>query len=385
MVSEITASELRDRLDAGDEFVLLDTRDTESFEGWRIPGSVQYFYKPFHEFDLDALVSATEMEKDDEIITICAKGKASYAIAEELESAGYNDVTVVLEGMRAWSAVYDHVPIELADDLTIVQIQRRAKGCLGYVIASNGEAAVIDATRHTDEFTTAADALGTPITAVFDTHIHADHISGGRSLATALDVPYYMGHEAAGRDVTHAFEPLAPNDVVEVGGVDIKALATPGHTSDMVSYLIDTEAVITGDTLFVESVGRTELQFGDGEAQTGATQLYDSLHRTLLAEPDSVTVLPGHFTIRNDGTSPATPGEPIVTTIGETRVGLDILSADRDDFVERITARLPEKPPNYETVIGINQGSTTVENETDAIELELGPNRCAAETDAGAD
>jgi len=381
MYQTITAEQFRDKLDSGEQFAVVDTRGDESFESWRIADSIQYFYKPFHEFDLADFEAETGLGPADSIVTMCAKGKASDDLAAELGDAGYENVAVVDDGMRAWSAVYDHVQIEY-EAFTAVQLQRRAKGCLGYVIASDGEAAVIDATQHTSEFQEAAAAVGAEIVAVFDTHVHADHLSGGRELAAEVGVPYYLGEDAVDRGVTYEYEPLAANEVVSVGGVDIKALETPGHTSEMVSYLVGHEAVLTGDTIFVDSLGRTELQFGDGEAATGAGLLYESLHRTLMAEPDSVNVLPGHFSVANDGTTSITPGEPVDTTIGLLRTGLDLLDVDREAFVAAMTARLPEKPPNYERVIGINSGTQTVESNQEAVELELGPNRCAAEVDA---
>jgi len=170
----------------------------------------------------------------------------------------------------------------------------------------------------------------------------------------------------------------------------VKALATPGHTDDMASYLVGRSAVLTGDTLFTDSVGRTELQFAAGEAggsdaesagaATGADRLYDSLHGTLLAEPDDVVVCPGHFAVANDGTTgDVVPGEPVTTTVGAARQEIDVLAADREVFVDRITATLPEKPPNYEAVIAANRGVESPPDEVSAIELELGPNRCAAE------
>jgi thiosulfate/3-mercaptopyruvate sulfurtransferase len=101
-----------------------------------------------------------------------------------------------------------------------------------------------------------------------------------------------------------------------------------------------------------------------------------------MAEPESVTVLPGHFTVNNDGTTPITPGEPVDATVGMLRTGLDLLAEDRESFVGVLTERLPEKPPNYERIIGINRGQESVGDPVEAIELELGPNRCAAEVDA---
>jgi len=381
MHQSITAEQFRDRLDSRDSVTVVDTRPSESFESWRIAGSVQFFYKPDHEFDVDEFRAETGLDPDDPIVTMCAIGKSSGSLAEELDAAGYEDVAVVEGGMHAWSAVYDHVRIAY-DDFTIVQLQRRAKGCLGYVIVSDGEAAVVDATRHSEEFREAAAALDAEIVAVLDTHIHADHISGGRRLAADVGATYYLGETATDRGVDYDFEPLGANEVISVGGVDIKALSTPGHTSEMVNYLVGSEAVLTGDTVFVDAVGRTELQFGDGDATTGAELLYESLHRTLMAEPDSINVLPGHFPVDNDGTTPITPGEPVDTTVGMLRTGLDLLAGDRESFVDAITARLPEKPPNYERVIGINSGRQSVDDDQEAVELELGPNRCAAEVDA---
>ena len=381
MRQSISAETFRDRLDAGESLTVVDTRSDEGFAEWRVPGAIQYRYNALQAFDRAEFEAETGLTPEDRIVTMCAKGQTSDALADDLAAAGYKDVTVVEGGMEAWSAVYDHVTIDY-EAFTVVQLQRRAKGCLGYVVASDGVAAVIDATRHTAEFVAAADALESEIVAVFDTHVHADHISGGRQLAADLDVPYYLGAGAADRGVETDYDPLSANETVQVGDLAIKALSTPGHTSEMVSYLLGGEAVITGDTVFVDSVGRTELQFGDGEATTGAGLLYDSLHRTLLAEPDAVNVLPGHFSVASDGTTPITHGEPVDTTIGTLRTTLDVLQSDREAFIERVTATLPEKPPNYEDIIGINSGRDAVDSEQAAIELELGPNRCAAEVDA---
>ena len=383
MVETINASQLRDRIDAGDSFVLLDTRPEESFDAWHIQGAIQYTYKPDFEFDADEFIEETGLSRDDEVVTICAKGISSHDLATHLEDSGFGNVTVVDDGMEGWSEVYDEVEIPTAGELEVVQFQRRAKGCLSYLIGDPVAeiAAVVDPTRHVDRFASAASERGYSIEHVFDTHVHADHVSGGRELAEYVGATYYLGAGAEDRGVAYDYESLGRNEVIAVGDYDLKAVPSPGHTSEIVSYLLDDEAVLTGDTLFVDSVGRTELQFGDGEADIGAQQLYDSLHRTLLAEPDSVKVLPGHFAIDADGTTGVTPGDPVTTTIGSVRTGLDLLTADRETFVRRLTDALPEKPSNYEEIININVGRAEPENEAAATELELGPNNCAASGD----
>ncbi|WP_281194778.1 rhodanese-like domain-containing protein [Halorubrum sp. F4] len=424
MVETITADEFRDMLDAARrgerDFVVVDTRPEESYAGWRIADSINYVYKPFHTFDRDEFERATGIGPTETVVTVCAKGKSSHALADDLAAAGYDDVYAIDDGMRGWSAVYDRVEVPLPDagddSLDVVQIQRRAKGCLGYLVVggygdenedgprvavggSDGSrvAIAVDVSRHGEEWLAAAAEHDASIAAVLDTHVHADHLSGGRALADELEVPYLLPATAEARDVAYDFEPIERNATLEVGGIDVKALATPGHTDDMASYLVGRSAVLTGDTLFTDSVGRTELQFAAGSeterepgdeateresagARTGAERLYDSLHGTLLAEPDDVVVLPGHFSVAADGTTGgAVPGEAVATTVGEARTGIDLLGRDREAFVEEITATLPEKPPNYESVIAANRGVEVPDDEVDATDLELGPNRCAAE------
>ncbi|MFW5957486.1 MAG: MBL fold metallo-hydrolase [Natronomonas sp.] len=383
MVEQIDAPKLRDWIDDERSFALLDTRPDESYEGWHIQDAIQYTYKPDHDFEVDDFRTRTGLKPEDHIVTICAKGISSFDIATRLEEGGYEDITVVTDGMEGWSEVYDVVDVPTVGDIEIVQFQRRAKGCLGYLVADPAAevAAVIDPTRHVDKFAALASDRGYSIEFVFDTHVHADHLSGGPELAEHVGATYFLGEDAADRGVTYDYTPLEHNEVVGVGNIDVKALSTPGHTSEIVSYLVDAEAVFTGDTLFVDSVGRTELQFGEGDAPEGAELLYDSLHRTLLSEPDDVSVLPGHFSVDADGTTGATPGEPVSTTIGTVRTSLGLLNVDRAAFVRRVTDSVPEKPANYETIIDVNAGRDTPGDEQSTTELELGPNNCAATGD----
>ena len=389
MVSAITAADLRDRIDEDEAFVLIDTRDPEDFEGWHVHGAHNVAYSATHSElrgDLEGLEDELDLASDDELVTICAKGVASSAFAEVLEERGYVNVATVSDGMEGWSRVYDVVEIPTRrEHLELWQVQRRAKGCLSYVVADAdaGEAAVVDPSRHLETYLELADERGYEVVAVFDTHVHADHLSGGRELADELDVPYHLGRRVETRDPDFAYEPLERNEVVQVGDVDVKALFTPGHTTGMTSYLIGDEALLSGDGLFVESIARTELQFAGEDAKHGARVMYDSLHKTVLAEPDSVKVLPAHFSLSDDGEAiDVTPGEPMYSEIGLLRRHNEALSLEEEEFVEHMFENLPSKPPNYETVIATNLGHRELEDESEATELELGPNRCAASADS---
>lgn len=105
---------------------------------------------------------------------------------------------------------------------------------------------------------------------------------------------------------------------------------------------------------------------------------YESLHRTVLAEPDDIAVLPGHVEVTADGEfAHGEPGEPVRATVGEARTGFELLRASEDEFVERLTAGDREKPPNFERIIAVNRGAEDVPMD-ETTELELGPNNCSA-------
>ncbi|ELY51427.1 MBL fold metallo-hydrolase [Natronorubrum bangense] len=379
MVTTLSADRLAALQDEEAQFTLVDTRPEESYESWHISGAVHFPFDPEDELDgrleeFEALVGDT-----DRVITICAKGITSGNLATQLESAtDAYDVQTVGDGMTGWSGVYDHV--ELAGDgLSIIQIQRRAKGCLGYVVGceTTGDAVAVDPTADVEEYEVAAEENGLTLTGVIDTHVHADHISGGPELAARLGVPYYLSERAEERDVELEFTPLERNEVLAVGERELKALATPGHTSEILTILVDDEALLTADTLHVNSTGRTELEFSEDEGKRGAQLLYETLHRTVLAEPEGITVLPGHVTVTADGEfEHGAPGEAITTTIREARTEIDLLSLEQSAFVDRM-ADAGEKPANYEEIIDLNRGATELPPE-ERTELELGPNNCSA-------
>jgi len=369
-------------LDSGESFTLVDTRPEDSYESWRIDGAVNVPFGPDDDLGDEDLERIEAARNGKPVVAICGKGLTLTAFGFELQRRGYDDVSVVKGGMEDWSSVYEVVPVDTeSDDLVVVQLQRRAKGCLGYVVGSErtGSAAVVDPTRQTDRFKVAAEEAGLTIERVLDTHVHADHVSGGRKLADELGVPYHLGEEASERGVEYDYEPLADGETIGVGDVEIEVRHTPGHTTEMVNYLVDGEALLTGDTLFVESVGRTELQFGEDDAERGAELLYESLHETVLPLPDETLILPGHVSVTADGRyEVGTPGEAISAQLGRLRDELDLLGLERDEFVARLVEHAPEKPPNYERVIEINTGSNPPEDESEATELELGLNNCAA-------
>lgn len=380
MFKQISADQLAEKIDSDEEFVLIDTRPDDSYESWHISGAENLPFGLVERLSDDQDAQIDAMVDSESIVTICGKGVTSTNLAAELDANGYDDVTVVKGGMRDWNERYEQTAITTRDDLVLTQFQRRAKGCLSYLVGSQraGEAVVVDPTRQIEQYIVAAAEAGVTITHVLDTHIHADHISGGRRLASHLDIPYHLGAPAHDRDPSFDYHPLEDGDTIQIGDREITALYAPGHTSEMMNYRID-RAILTGDALFVDSVGRIELEFGEEEAENGARMEYETLHETLLEQPDDLTVLPGHVSITADGEyENGSPGDPVSASLGTIQQRLDLVDLDEDEFVDYMVSNVPEKPDNYETIIELNLGKRSMDDVEDITSLETGANNCAS-------
>lgn len=205
-------------------------------------------------------------------------------------------------------------------------------------------------------FVDQAAQAGATITHVIDTHVHADHLSGGRRLAEMAGAPYCL-HEAAREFVRFDFEPLRHGQSIEVGNVRVEVLHTPGHTPDSVCLLITDRRrgdapwfVLTGDTLFVGAVGRPDLAGRERECEM-AGQLYDSVHDKLLSLPDAIEIYPGHQagSVCGAGLS----GKPSSTLAFEKRFN-PMLGPPREAFIEQLTAHIPPRPMKMDRIVAAN-------------------------------
>jgi len=228
---------------------------------------------------------------------------------------------------------------------------------LSYLIgcAGQGQAIAVDVFKDDEQwFQDTAEALNVRITHVVDTHVHADHFSGGPALAEACGAEYILWHEAP---VARPFTGMRDGDVIQAGNVHAQVMHTPGHTPEHISLLVrdasrsnDPWFVLSGHTLFVGSVGRPDLH---GQARAMAEKLFDTLHTRYLTLPDHIEILPGAKagSICGVGLS-AKP----VSTIGFEKANNPMLSLDRDTFVERILADLPPEPAQKARYIQFNRG-----------------------------
>jgi hydroxyacylglutathione hydrolase len=230
-------------------------------------------------------------------------------------------------------------------------------GCAAYLFGCGGHGlcAVVDARQpELDDYIAFARDKGMRITHVFDTHVHADHLSGGASLAERVGAEYCL-HRSA--DVRRRFRPLDDGEEIGLGNTRVRVLHTPGHTPESISLVVTDLRrgpapwfVITGDTLFSGAVGRPDLP---GEARENASRLYGSLHQKLLTLPDEVEVYPAHF--GGSACGAGLSGKPS-STIGFERRFNQALSLDREAFIDTIAVVTP-KPGDSDRILEFNRGN----------------------------
>ena len=258
-------------------------------------------------------------------------------------------------------------------------------GCLAhasYLLGSEGEGIVVDPQRDVDIYVEAAQKQGLAIRAIFETHLHADFVSGHRELAARTGASIYLSR-AAGATFPH----VAVDDgyKLQVGKLKIEVLATPGHTPESISLLVTDEesaqkpwAVLTGDTLFIGDVGRPDLS-PTHTPQELAGLLYDSLHQKLMTLPSFTLVYPAHGAGSLCGRNMRAERFSTIGTERLTNYALQI--EDRDEFVRMMTANLPARPDYFLEDAAINRAGSGAANRIAGIEVHHG---AGIESHAGA-
>ncbi|MGR3764557.1 MBL fold metallo-hydrolase [Rossellomorea sp. NS-SX7] len=371
-VKAMSPKEVAQKVIKKEDLFILDVRNTDAFEDWKIDGhTFEYLNIPYFDL-LDGVEEILEkLPNDKDILVVCAKEGSSIMVAEMLSDEG-KDVAYLEGGMKAWS---EHLEPVKVGDLTgggeLYQFVRLGKGCLSYMVVSNGEAAIVDATRMTDIFIDFAKEKNAEITNVFDTHLHADHISGGRKIAEATNAAYWLPPKDA-EEVTFEYAALEDGNKVVIGNstIDINALYSPGHTIGSTSFVIDEKYLLSGDILFVDSIGRPDLA---GKAEDWVADLRESLYKRYKNLSMELTVLPAHFMIIDELNENGTVGEKLGTLFAKNH-GLNI--EDEDEFRKLVSENLPPQPNAYQEIRETNMGKVTPDEEKQR-EMEIGPNRCA--------
>jgi glyoxylase-like metal-dependent hydrolase (beta-lactamase superfamily II) len=377
IVPEISALQLALTLQSANDLQVIDVRPPALVAAGRIDLVPAH---RFHSIVGSRLMNAgslidTGLDPSLPITVVCGHGHDSRIVAHHLNEIG-GRASSLRGGMAAWMTLVvgrDLAPPPSLD--RFVQFDRLGKGALGYLLVADGEALVVDPPRDATAYLDAAHDAGARIVGVADTHIHADYISGAPVLARALQAPYYL----------HADDALSPYDgtpgridfcaiedgsVIHIGRCALRVVHTPGHTEGSVCYVIGDAAALTGDFIFVVSVGRPDLA---GKTTEWTADLWRSLQWARRAWPDALTICPAHYASAGE----RRPDGVVAAPFGAVVRGSEAFdSKDKAAFGRWVSARTGAFPDTYRTIKAVNLGLANVDDRA-AEELEIGRNQCA--------
>ncbi|TQR23185.1 MBL fold metallo-hydrolase [Bacillus safensis] len=371
-VKAMTAEQLTKKIVGKEPLFLLDVRNQADVQDWKIEGeAIVDMNVPYFDL-LDGVEGLLQhIPSDREVLVVCAKEGSSILVAEMLSEAGMT-VRYLQGGMKAWSEHLEPVKIgNLSGGGELYQFVRMGKGCLSYMIMSNGEAAVVDAARMTEVYIDFAKKHDVSVTHVLDTHLHADHISGGKELAELTGATYWLPPKDA-EEVTFEYERLEEGQRITIGtaSIDIHPIHSPGHTIGSTSFIVDNQFLLSGDILFIDSIGRPDLA---GMAEDWVDDLRETLYERYMALSKEYIVLPAHFMTIEEMNEDGSVWKELGALLKENH-GLHI--EDQHVFRQMVTEGLPAQPHAFQEIRQANMGKLNP-NVEEQREMEIGPNRCA--------
>lgn len=376
-IEDVYADLLQDK-----PMVIIDVRNEDDFARWGIDGrsSLRVVNVPYFNFIEEEAESLAKVPHDvDEVLVVCAKEGSSQFVAELLQENGIA-ASYLADGILSWGNLYDVRDVVAAEYGRIIQVARPARGDLSFVIVSDGEAAIVDPLRHIEQYQTVLQGAGATLTHVFDTHGHADHISGGPALAEITGASYFLHpydaiHPIDMLPAKLSYNYLSDGQTFTVGQFTVKVVWFPGHTLGQVNYLVTAPNgqtyMFTGDGIFLRSFGRPDL---GGKGETWTPILYQSLFERFPQHVnDDTWVLPAHFAHLDEGTVDGIFAAPY----RQVKAQNDALRPRTlAQFTEYVLGNLPTFPPEYVEIKRVNAGLVQPDEEA-AGELELGKNICA--------
>jgi glyoxylase-like metal-dependent hydrolase (beta-lactamase superfamily II) len=374
---ELSARELARIIEAGDIIQIMDVRAPERVARGRID-----LVPPdrFHNIRGSELmhckdVAGTGLDPELPVALICGEGMDSKVLAFHLGRMGLAARSLA-GGMVAWTQLTVPRELDPPDGVDrFIQFDRIGKGCLGYLLVSDGEAVIIDPPLHFDSYLEVLRETGAALVGVADTHVHADYVSGAPVLAERFAVPYYLHSADAvyhydGTPGRIQYQAVSDGEAVEIGGTALTVMHTPGHTEGSVTYLVENRVALAGDFLFVESVGRPDL---GGQEEEWARQLWDSMARAIRQWDDGLAVYPAHYASERERRMGRAVGIPFGTLLQENEI---LKIQDPEVFLYTILGQKAPFPEAYRRIKAINVGLAPIV-EAEVQELEVGRNECA--------
>ncbi|HIB30203.1 MAG TPA: MBL fold metallo-hydrolase [Candidatus Marinimicrobia bacterium] len=371
-----SADDLFSFLTQKEDMIVLDVRNEEDFGRFSVEGPFPFdmVNVPYFDFMEEEDASVAKVSHEKPVKVVCAKEGSAQYVGEILMNHGFKDVAFLTGGIKTWGNMLTPKRINPeSDDYALYQFIRPAKASCNYGLLYKGEMVNFDPSRNYDFYHSFADSQNVKIVRTFETHLQADYISGSKKIADVTGAEI-MANVGDFKDASFQYSGVKDGESYSVGGdgPEIKVLHSPGHTPGSTSYIIDDKYFITGDTVFILSVGRPDL---GGKAEEWSVMLFDTLTNKVQNLDKKLKVLPGHFMDWNE----ANDSLLFVENLGEVihrNAGVFKISTP-ENFTKYIKDNMRKSPEIYGEIRKVNVGWLDVDmNEADI--MDLGKNECVA-------
>lgn len=368
------AIELFNWLTDKEDIIVLDVRNDKDFKRFQVESPYPFSMLNVSYYDFMELeeASVARVPRGKKIRIVCAKEGSAKYVAEILDKHGFQDVGYLTGGIKTWGNLLVPKLVNPGMEYKLYQFIRPGKASCSYGLISRGEMMVFDPSRAVDFYVGFAKEKGCTIIKTFETHLQADYIAGSREIAARTGAEF-LGNDGDFKTSKNPYTALVDGEIhtFSNGGPAVKVLFTPGHTPGSTSFIVDEKFMISGDMVFIRSIGRPDL---GGKAVEWAGMLFDSM-RMVRELDNNLIILPAHYIDWDE----ADENLIFALSFGQVKErNKSIYSIDTlDDFITFIKDNMRPQPEEY-ALIRLANGNIEQYDEDQKEELDLGKNECAA-------
>ncbi|MFT5726386.1 MAG: glyoxylase-like metal-dependent hydrolase (beta-lactamase superfamily II) [Desulforhopalus sp.] len=356
------------------DILVLDVRNKVDFGRFKVESPYPFDTLNISYFDFMEIEDecVAQIPKGKPIRVVCAKEGSAKYVSEILIKNGFADVGYLEGGIKTWGNLLIPKQLSPLENYDLYQFIRPGKASCSYGLLSQNELMLFDPSRNTEFYLDFAQKHGCTIVKTFETHLQADYIAGSRVISEKYGAEFMANeNDFKGSKINYTALAHKKEYTFSSDGPKVQCLFTPGHTPGSTSFIVDSKYMISGDTIFIRSVGRPDL---GGQVEAWSDALFDTLQE-LKTFPDTMLVLPGHYMNWEE----ATKDLHFIATLTETKDFNKAIYAidNKKDFLAFIEGNMRKQPAEYATIRLINANLEQVEDDK-AEELDLGKNECAA-------
>ncbi len=373
-LSSYEAKDLYQWLTNKEDILLLDVRNAKDFDRFQVesPYPLDMINVSYYDFMEIEEESVAKVPKGRVIRIVCAQEGSAKYVGEILTKHGFDDVRYLTGGIKTWGNLLVPKLMHKEESYSLYQFIRPGKASCSYALCSGGEMMLFDPSRDVAFYLDFAKSQACKIVKTFETHLQADYIAGSRLIAEQTGAEFF-GNDGDFKGTKVQYTPLVDgeNQHFSNGGPDVTVMFTPGHTPGSTTFLVDDKFMISGDMVFIQSMGRPDL---GGKAVDWAILLFNSMNKIKELDPD-LLVLPGHYMDWNEATDDLLFCLPLGEVMERNKEVYTISS--EADFIQYIQDNMREQPPEY-ALIRLANGNLEQYDPDKQEELDLGKNECAA-------